>query len=236
MGAEIAFPPTPDLAAAVAARIAERPRRRTWLTPRRPLVVALAALVVAVGIAFAVPPARSAILRVFGVGGVRIELVDELPERPVTGARVLGDRVDLGEAPRRVDFPVAVPRRDGFDEPDAVYVSRAVPGGVVFLVYGPTDRPRALLTEFAARGLAYAEKSVDRRTSTFQTVDVDGSPAAWIEGAPHFFTFTNRDGSIQQGALRLATNTLVWERGGITYRLEGKLPLRDALRIAESVP
>jgi hypothetical protein len=34
---------------------------------------------------------------------------------------------------------------------------------------------------------------------------------------------------------RLAGNVLLWERDGVTYRLEGDVPLRRALAIAESL-
>jgi hypothetical protein len=238
LGRVLAFPPTPEVAEAVRARIAGREGRRRRAVLRRPPAVALAvvaALLTALAIALAVPPARSAILRVFGIGGVRVELVDELPERPLTGSKVLGERVDLAEARRRVDIPVRLPAAGGFDRPDAIYVSDAVPGGAVFLVYGPADRPRALLTEFATGGLPYVEKSVHAGRSSYRPVEVAGAQGGWIEGEPHLFLFSNRDGRVQQGSLRLATNTLVWERGGITYRLEGKLTLPQALRVARSV-
>jgi len=66
-------PPERDLAPAVRARIgARRPH------PGR-LVLALAVIVLAVAVAFAVPPARSAILRWLGLGNARIEFVDRLP-------------------------------------------------------------------------------------------------------------------------------------------------------------
>src|SRR2546430_9265868 len=84
LGEAIDFPPEPDL----------RPRVRERLQGRRlarPLVLAFAAVVVAVGVAFAVPPARSAILRFFHIGSVAIERVQQLPparERPLAaGAR-----------------------------------------------------------------------------------------------------------------------------------------------------
>ena len=41
---------------------------------------------------------------------------------------------------------------------------------------------------------------------------------------------------IRAGTLRLATNTLVWEHRGVTYRLEGRMTLQDAMRVATSVP
>lgn len=35
--------------------------------------------------------------------------------------------------------------------------------------------------------------------------------------------------------LRLASNTLLWERGDITYRIEAEISLETALRIAASI-
>ena len=34
--------------------------------------------------------------------------------------------------------------------------------------------------------------------------------------------------------LRLAENTLLWERGGVTYRLEAQVTRDEAIRIASS--
>src|SRR5919204_4869247 len=74
LGRELDVPIAPNLAPAVRARIERRTRTR------RPLVVAFAAAVVAVGIAFAVPPARTAILRFFDIGSVHVERVRTLPK------------------------------------------------------------------------------------------------------------------------------------------------------------
>src|SRR5215510_10957695 len=57
-------------------RVSERLHRRRWL---RPAVFALAAGLVAVGIAMAVPPARSAVLKFFHIGSVTVERVETLP-------------------------------------------------------------------------------------------------------------------------------------------------------------
>src|SRR6185437_6632833 len=69
LAADLEWPPTPRLELPV-----EGPRR-----VRRPLVVLAAALVVAVGVAFAVPRARSAILRAFHLEGATVERVAVLP-------------------------------------------------------------------------------------------------------------------------------------------------------------
>jgi hypothetical protein len=36
--------------------------------------------------------------------------------------------------------------------------------------------------------------------------------------------------------LRLATNTLVWEHDGVTYRIESGLVKADAMRLATGLP
>jgi hypothetical protein len=36
--------------------------------------------------------------------------------------------------------------------------------------------------------------------------------------------------------LRMAANTLVWARGGVTYRIESGLSKTDAFRIASGLP
>src|SRR5919202_5784051 len=95
LAAQIAYPLTPDLAAAVRQRVQAQPRRRAWA---RPLAVAIAVAAVAIGAAFAVPPARTAILRFFGIGAVRIHFVDRLPEvRP--GPLDLGAEIDPAAPP-----------------------------------------------------------------------------------------------------------------------------------------
>jgi hypothetical protein len=229
---DVDFPSTPDLVPGIRARLAPSPRRRRFLG-RRGLAIAVASLAAAIGVAFAVPQARTAILRVFGVGSVSVRVVDELPEAPPGGRLVLGDRVLLADARRRVSFPVAVPAAEGFAEPDAVYLDDGVPGGIVFFLYGTLDRPTALLSQFSATDV-FAEKSVGPGT-TVEEVRVGRDRGYWIEGAPHTFAFTDLAGRTRLESLRLATNTLVWEREGITLRLEGDLDRDEAVEVAESL-
>src|SRR2546422_454294 len=89
---EIDFPPEPDLRS----RVRERIERKRFA---RPLVLAVALLALAFGIAMAVPPARSAILRFFHIGAVTVEQVETLPaarERPLAAG--LGPALPLREA------------------------------------------------------------------------------------------------------------------------------------------
>ena len=66
-------------------------------------------MAVAIGAAFAVPQARSTILRWLGIGGVRVQFVDRLPVVPANRTPIIGVPVSLDEARARVGFRVLVP-------------------------------------------------------------------------------------------------------------------------------
>src|SRR5436190_6674221 len=109
LGRELDIPAEPDLRSRVGERIERRPRRR------RVAVLALA-LLVALGIALAVPPARSAILRFFHIGSVTIERVETLPharERSLVAG--LGSALSLRDAEKSSGVPLVLnaprPRR-----------------------------------------------------------------------------------------------------------------------------
>jgi hypothetical protein len=225
LGRALEFPPTPELAPGVLARMRTRRARR-----RRALVAALAALALVAAVLAASPGARSAIAGWLGIGGVRIVRVDELPVVPRRAEPALGERVSLAEARRRVPFAVTWPRSQG--EPDEVYVRDFPEGGTVTLVYGSVRRPRLVLSEW--RGLTYEPvllKTVGIGTRV-DPVRVDVSRGVWVTGAPHLVVAADRDFEEWTEALWLAGNVLVWERGGRAFRLEADIAKEDALRLA----
>jgi hypothetical protein len=229
LGAEVAWPETPDLASAVRRRVeAEREPR---LSARR-LAIAFAVLAVALGAVMAVPPARTAILDWLGFGGVEIRRVAELPAVPADGRLVLGERVALAEARRLAGHPVLVPDEEGFERPNAVYVDTTAPGRPVALVYGSLERPRLLVLEFRAAPLI--EKALLGETRVEQ-LDVEGARGLWIEGPRHEFFYRTGLGEAIRDTQRLAGNTLLWTRGTLTLRIEGDLSREEAIRIAESM-
>ena len=121
-------------------------------------MLVLAVLALAVGAAMAVPQARTAILELFRLRGATVERVETLP--PVPPIDPLSARVlELGTPIPVADLDtgcVLVPAALG--TPDAVYVSKSVPGKVS-LVYEPGPGvPRSpfteigiLVTQFPAR-------------------------------------------------------------------------------------
>ena len=263
LGAHLDFPATPDLALAVATRLREapaaregRPRVRDWLArlPRLPgwrrlALAGLAAVVLAAAVLVVSPGTREAVARRLGLRGVDIRLGGERPTPTVTtqpGERLelgLGERVALTEARRRVAFPVLVPTAAGFQRPDAVFVNESQPqGGRVDLVYrarpglpaNPFTDAGLLVTEFQGTLTPDFIKKV-AAGGLVEEVQVAGEPGYWFSGEPHFFTFQDTRGEIVDERTRLAGNTLVWQSGAQTLRLEGQLSKREALRIAESM-
>jgi hypothetical protein len=232
LGRELRYPETPDLAPAVRARLAAgRPSQRR--VPRRALVLAFAALAVIVAAAMAVPQSRAAILEFFGLRGVTIERVERLPEVNPQAPLVLGEEVTLEEAQASARFPILVPEELG--EPDAVYFSSIPVGGMVSLVYGDREDPRALFTQFrgSVQEVAIMKKAV--ADTDVRDVFVGTSPGFWLSGAPHVFRFIDANGEFSEENVRLAGNVLLWERGGLTLRLEADVSQAEAIEIGRSV-
>jgi hypothetical protein len=262
LAASLEFPPTPDLAAAVTARLGEAPaaapapptpaaRARRWLAGlagwRRLAAAGLAVVLLAAAVLVASPGTREAVARRLGLRGIGVELGGPPPPTVTTtpGGRLelgLGDRVTLEEARRRVDWPVLVPAA-GLGQPDAVYVNEAVPsGGRVDLVYrarpglpaSPFTDVGLLITEFQGQPTPEFLKKVTAM-GVVEQVTVGGEPGYWFSGEPHFFTYQDAAGTLREEQTRLAGNTLIWQRGDLTLRLEGELPKEEAIRIAESM-
>jgi hypothetical protein len=218
LAAYIDFPAEHDLAPAVRARLTPRPRRR------RALVVVLAALVLALGVAFAVPPARSAILRFFHLQGVTIEAVDKLPQLKTSGPLDLGERISLDDAERTAGFRPL--RSSLLGNPDHATWD----GRQLWFVYGNV---RLLVSEFRAFGLERLIKKVVEPGTAIRPVVINGGQGYFISGATHFLYIAPTD-VVREERVRLARDVLLWEQGPLTLRLEGDLTLAEALRIARS--
>ncbi len=236
LGRRLELPPTPELAPSVRARLTEAPARRTWIGSRRALVLVLVVLAVAIGAVMAVPGTRAAVLEFFHLRGVTIERVGELPTVSLQrdfDKLFLGEKVTLEEARKRADFEVVVPEALG--EPDAVYFqSGNPPGGMVSLVYGTPEEPQALFTEFRATVDQVIYKKVAAGTH-IAPLRIDGEPGFFLSGNPHEFAYFDRTGEYRQEIIRLAGNTLLWERGALTLRLEADINQEEAVEIVQSV-
>jgi hypothetical protein len=219
LAAYVDFPEERDLVPSVRARLSPRAPRR-----RRALVLVLAAVLLAIAVAFAVPPARSGILRFFHLQGATIELVDKLPEVKPSASLDLGNPITLAEARRTMRFRPLTSSLLG--EPDRI----SWDGHQLWYVYG---RTRLLVSQLLASGVpVYIKKAVEPGTSITPVV-VNGRSGFFLSGARHF-VYMAPTRIVLEERIRLARNTLLWERGPLTLRLEGDLTLAQALRIARS--
>jgi hypothetical protein len=236
LGRQVDFPETPELASQVRERLAEGRTPRFAPGGRRALLIALAVLAVAIGAVMAVPQTRAAILDFFHLRGVTIERVDELPTVPVNNdfnKLLVGERVTLEEAEELASFEIVVPEALG--DPDGIYYQDSPPGGMVSFVYGTLENPRVLFTQFRATVDQVIYKKV-AATTRIRAVEIDGRQGYFLSGDPHDFAYYDADQQFRQELVRLAGNTLLWERGPLTLRLEADIPLQEALKIARSAP
>lgn len=222
LGRELDYPATPDLVGQVRRRLAEG-RPVAW---RRPLVIALAVLLVGVAAVMAVPQARSEILDWFGIGSVTVRYVDDLPTVEKRRADLqLGDRVSLREARELSEFGIRVPTRKGLEDPD---VYRGDFGQVSFL-YGSEDEPRLLIMQLLGTGSL--EKLLHTETDV-ELLDVGRAEGAWLEGGEHVLFFPQ----IGPQSQRLVGNVLILEReDGVTVRIEADISKQAAIRIFRSM-
>jgi Domain of unknown function (DUF4367) len=152
----------------------------------------------------------------------------------------LGDAVSIDQAMLRTGLPDPTPALLG--APQSIHVVQPPTAGQIVEVYAPSDLvPPSKVTGVGALisvwpgkiEEGYFTKGLGEGT-TLTSVDVGGSPGYWIEGQPHE-VFFSIDGEAQANTMRLATNTLLWQRDGYVYRIEADITAETALRIAASV-
>jgi hypothetical protein len=245
LGASLAWPATPQLAARVRYRVTQP--SRTWYQSR--WAIAAIALLIALAALVAYTPTRDVIARWFNLHA-NIQRTEHpptpspLPPGPLGQRLGLGNSTTLETARTQVSWTITVPKSLG--DPDEVYLQQPPTGpsqGEVTLVY--SARPgipvsgqtgvSVLITE--ARGAVnknFFGKMLGPDT-TLEELQVNGHPGFWIAGNPHVFYFTDTNGQFRDETMRLATNTLIFDNGGTVVRIEGNLTKAQALEIAKSL-
>jgi len=227
LGTALEVPAAPDAVPAVLARLPAR-RRRHRRPAGRVLAIAIAAMLLLVGAAMAVPPSRDAILRAIGLRGVSIKHVPKLPPIPAGSSqaarRGLGERITLAKARRAAGFTAVLPARA-----TAAYLAYDVPGGRISALVGPV-----LITEFRGTAQPFIFKLLDPGTRETPT-RVDGKQGIYLSGAPHEVLFQAKNGEVRSDRVRLAGNVLIWQQGPVIVRIEGTHTLGQALTLARSL-
>ncbi len=186
-------------------------------------------------------PARHAIADWLGIGAIEVRHSgpsvpaatgpNTVPGAVGAGTTVTGTAAvrQLAAARTKVQFPIATPSPERAGALAGVAVDARVPAGLVVLRY-----PRFTLVEVASRG---DSRPILRKTlATARVVDVTvaGVPGMWITG-PHIVGYVGRDGNFRTDTVRRSGPVLLWERGEVTYRIEGIDLLADALAVADSL-
>lgn len=223
---QYAYPPTPDIAGKVRSKLQMERRRDTrWLRT----AAAVVAAVLLAGALWSVPAVRAAILDMLRIGAVTVIVGEETPtpdDRVYESALELPGETTLDDAQRRIGNALRLP--DGFGAPDRVYMQEATMPVVtlVWLEAGRENEVRLALQIVNSRGSAFKYEPHET-----VEIEVNGRRALWLD-TPHRLVFFGQDGEITR---QVAMNVLVWEVGSYTYRLETRLPMDEAVRIAESM-
>lgn len=235
----LVYPPTPDLAGAVAQRLVH-PRRPRWGRPQRlGLAWFLALVLVLVGL-LTVPQVRAAILEFIQIGAVRIWLVPPptatSPLTPVPTATVqrtllpLTGATTLARARQRAAWPIPLPIWPAdLGEPDQVFWQDIGGDAVVLVWLDPADPSRVRLSLHLLSNAAVVWKKL--APTVVDETTVNGQAAYWTTGP--YLLFVKGKGL---DTVRLIEgHALIWTDGLVTYRLETDLSLAEAVRIAESL-
>lgn len=238
-----AYPPTPDLVAAMGRSRPSRPARGRLM-----LRLALAAALLLAAL-LAVPEVRAAALRLLQLGAVRVRIEPGPPPtalaptspaapptvQPTPDLGLLG-AIPVAEAADHVAFPVRLPAYPpGLGQPDLAFLQDLDGAALVLVWLDPADPQRPLLSLHALSSGALVQKTLyGPETELLAETEVNGARALWVRG-PHFLeSGRSADGGFELRRI-VPGNTLIWTDGDLTYRLETALPLEEALLVAESL-
>lgn len=221
-----------------------RGRRDFRPSTRALLVAAAVCAVVATGVV-AIAPARQAVADWLGIGAVEIRRSDLPPgAAPSTTSKSSASTVPGATGPVRTAtaarrlaaarkvarFTIVTPSLASAGALADVEIDHRVPGGLVALTY-----ERFTLLEIATDPTEPPPlaKLVPGSTPV-QRVTVSGRPGLWIAEA-HEIGYIDRSGRFESDTVRRSGPVLLWERDGVTYRIEGLRSLEDAQAVAATL-
>jgi hypothetical protein len=207
---------------------------------RRGLLLAIAALLVLAAVAGAVG---------LGLPGIRILFGGPTPSvipapsspigSPVGQGLGLGTLLPIDDAGRLAGLDLVLPPDQAVGPPDAAYLLR----NRVALVWSerpglpadPSSGVGLLISEFGGSlDDGYYQKLLEG-DARITPVTVNDGRGFWISGPQHFFYYVDPSGAIVEDTRRSVGDTLIWTDGDVTYRLESRLGMEEAIQLAESL-
>jgi hypothetical protein len=253
------YPRTPDIAGSV------MPRLRASTRPRffsRRLAWSLTIILILFASLMLIPPVRAAVIEFIQIGVVRIfqgeptqvaPPNEQFPSTMIPATATPGatsqplipllERLDgettLEEAQQAVNYPIVLPSYPpDLGQPDRVFVQDA-DGDMTILVWiDPQQADEIRMSLHIVPPGSWAIEKVN--PALVQETEVNGQRAIWAVG-PYPLRFSN--GNLDFVRM-IEGHVLIWTDGetlapgasaGVTYRLETKLSLEDAIKVAESV-
>ena len=245
------YPPTPDVAGSVMARL--QPVTRPRIISRR-LAWSLTIILVLFLSLMLIPPARAAILEFIQIGIVRIfprpteppvdlirtttpEFIGPATATPFSNSsdllpilKQISGETTLNIARQRADYPILLPAYPpDLGQPDFVFVQEAEGAMVILVWLDPQQPDKILMSLHFVPSESWAIRKVE--PEIIQEATVNGERAIWTRGPyPLILSKSNVE------LVRLINgNVLIWADGDVTHRLELDLPLEEAIKIAESL-
>jgi hypothetical protein len=200
-----------------------------------------------------IPPVRAAVIEFIQIGVVRIFQGEptqvtppnqEFPSTmlPVTATPAatsqplipllerLAGETTLEEAQQSINYSIVVPSYPpDLGQPDRVFVQDA-DGDMTVLVWIEPQQPDEIrMSLHIIPPSSWAVEKMD--PALVQETTVNGRRAIWAVG-PYPLRFS--DGNLDFVRM-IDGRVLIWMEGEITYRLESKLSLEEAIKVAESL-
>ncbi|MPY78881.1 MAG: hypothetical protein GEV04_10345 [Actinophytocola sp.] len=229
--------PSDELTEAMMARVANEPIPRPmsrasavvgncarWLRNRkRAAATALAGVLIAGALT---PPVRAAVVEWFDFAGVVVRPDSNPPPGGAPPPPDAGSALSLGDAAALVGFAPVVP--DELGAADGIEVSD---DRVVLSMTWRLDGHGVVRLDQFDGSLAPVFAKLAHDASY---VTVGGNDALWFP-SPHEVVVLAPDGTERTETARLAGRTLIWQRAGVTLRLEGTFDRARAIGVAESM-
>ena len=256
------YPPTPDIAGSVATRLRGPGPRLMNRTFARSLVVAMVVLVslllippvraavldfIQIGIVriFRTEPAPapeptqipSTMVPLTGTPAATQSVLEPLTATPASTQSDLillleqiSGETTLAYAQQVAEYPILLPTYPlEWGEPDRVYIQDAE-GLMTILVWMDPQQPDQV--EMSLHFIPEGSWAVDKYSPiAIDETSVNGQGAVWAVG-PYLLRLQNGDLEIER---LVDGHVLIWEAGGVTYRLETDASMEEAVRIAESL-